>query len=309
MPTKEEKLIQSLVDFVDNSIEEFDKKIPGFQRTAFNEIELLLKELDVKDKKVLPSNKNVRILARLKRELQKIIISPEYKDAVKEFLKTYEKVDEIQQQYFSTINNKFSPSAAFREVKSLLIDEIRNDLLGSGVQANIVDKGMSILLNSMSTSKGVLFSTMKEEMRSFLLNDKQSEGSLARYAHQKAFDNLQKYNRKYAQFASDDLGLVFYQYVGPLKKTSREFCVKMIAAKNNGCMKYIHESQFPELLEGHICGEQCHINPTTKLPDGFYDNTTVLNFKDLAGGYGCAHQFMPISTVLVDKATREKFGV
>lgn len=306
---KYEDLIQGIADFVDQSIDDFNSKIPSIQKDSYRKIELLLKELDVEGKRVLPTTKNIAILAKLKIELKKVIVSPEYKDAVDTFVKTYDKVDDLQQEYFSTINKKFKPSVVFKQVRKLALESVKEDLLGAGVQANVVDKGYNILLNSITNSQGVLFSDMTEQMRSFLLNDKQTDGSLARYAHQKAFDNLQQYNRRYAQFASDDLGLVFYQLVGPLKQTSREACIEMIAAKKNGCMKFIHVSQFDDILRGQICGKQLKLDKKTGLPLGFYPDTTVSNLVVRANGYECAHQYMPVSTAIVDELTRKRFKI
>jgi hypothetical protein len=80
----------------------------------------------------------------------------------------------------------------------------------------------------------------------------------------------------------------------------------MIEAKD-GCMRYFHKSQIPELLSGKICGEQIHINKKSGLPDGMIKGTNVSNFNVNAGGFGCNHSIFGVSNALVPKELIKKF--
>jgi hypothetical protein len=162
------------------------------------------------------------------------------------------------------------------------------------------------ILNKNITTGGNI-SDFIEETRIYLTDTNEGEGALKKYSKTIVTDALNQYSRQYNQLVSDDLGFKFFQYVGSLRETSREFCVKMIEAKE-GCMVYFHVSQINELLSGKICGEQIHINEKSNLPSGMIKGTNTANFFVNAGGYGCNHGVFGVSTLLVPKELREKFG-
>lgn len=129
-----------------------------------------------------------------------------------------------------------------------------------------------------------------------------NEGSLTKYARQIATDSVNQFNASYNQKVSDDLGLTWFQYVGSLLTTSREFCIEMTKKR------YFHISEVEEMLKGNIGDVHVHINPKTKLPDGFIEGTTKQSFFINRAGYMCGHQIFPVPMAAVPADIRAKFS-
>lgn len=303
--TEGDKLIRDLIDTLDNGIDGFGDSIQSSQRVMYEKVLELTGELELQGGKVKPSVKNLRVIRKIKTELEKAILNDKYKKSIEKYLQAYSEVDNVQQQYFSLIDARFSPGAIFREVRQQAIESVVDKLTESGLRANVTGKVQDILFQQVK--EGVSYTELKDQMRTFLTNDQNGDGALARYASQITSDALYGYSRNYTALAADDLGLEWYKYVGSLKKTSRPFCVAMVDAAVNGCMEYIHRSQVDELLKGHICGKQIHINDKTDLPDGFIPGTTAANFiSDNAGGYNCQHKMVPVSSFAVPQSYKDK---
>jgi len=96
------------------------------------------------------------------------------------------------------------------------------------------------------------------------------------------------------------LGLVWYQYVGSLITTSREFCIHLVGKR------YVHESEITGIINGKIDGEKVSLA-------GLIPDTTKDNFPILRGGYNCRHQMLAVSEATVPKKVRielyEKQGI
>jgi hypothetical protein len=132
-------------------------------------------------------------------------------------------------------------------------------------------------------------------------------GKLLRYIDTIATDSLNTYAATYMQLVTEDLDLKWFRYAGSLKETSREWCIKLIGAKQQG-MKYIHISQFGKLADGYILGKRVKINKKTGLPLGFKVGTNANNLFVNRGGWGCGHQFYPVSEAVVPQNLIEKFS-
>lgn len=304
MASKGDLLISELIHVLDSSIDSFNSSVPAIERGMYSRVLELIKELDLSNGRVKVTAKNMRILGSLKQELNNAILNKSFEKKIGELVKAYDKVESVQSQYFSTVAASFSPGAIFKEVKKQAIQSVRDGLAESGLSYNVTSKVQGILKQNITT--GGRFTDLTEQMRAFLIDDKTGEGALARYSKQIVFDGLQQYSATYTQLATDDLGLNFFKYVGTLKETSREFCRTLIEAKN-GCMPYIHRSQFSELLRGEICGHQVELNKKTDLPEGMKKETTVDNLQLLRGGWSCGHQLIPVSSAIVPKHLRERF--
>jgi hypothetical protein len=299
-----DKLIEQLIEVLDAGIDQFDESVDASQKAMYQKVLELTKDLDISNGKIKPTVKNLRIIRRIKTELEDAILNDKYLKSVDKYLAAYSEVDDIQQKYFSTIDKTFKPSTLYSEVKLLSIELSVENLTRSGLSANVTSKVQDLLVKSVKN--GMSYSEMQEAMRNFLLTNENGDGALARYSKQIVTDGLYGYSRAYNALATQDLGLEWYMYVGSLKKASRAFCVKMVEASKSGCMRYIHKSQVAELLKGHICSGNVPLNPKNGLPFGFKDDTTVENFiSDHAGGWNCRHKMQPISTSAVPKSVRE----
>lgn len=104
---------------------------------------------------------------------------------------------------------------------------------------------------------------------------------------------------------TDDLGAEWFQYVGSVIETTRQFC-ELLTEK-----EYIHKSEIKDILNGYIEIDgkvhECEMNPKTGLPKGLIEGTTEQNFQVNVGGWNCRHQLIPISELMVPEHIRAKF--
>lgn len=304
MADKREQIISQLEELIRSRIDQFNSKMPGIQRQAFDKILDLTGDLDTSNGRIKPSVKNIKLIAKIKQELNKTIFSKDYADDLDDLIKSYEEITRLQNAYFTATVGKFTVPKVLAEVQNLAIESVRESLGAEGINVNFANKIRDILQQNITT--GGTRAQFIEQARAFVLGADDDDGGLVKYTGQIVTDSLNKYSAQYNQIITDDLGFEWYEFSGSLRDTSRDFCKKLIAAKN-GCMPFIHKSQFQELIEGKICGEQIPIYSKYNLPYGMEEGTNVSNLTINRGGYWCDHQLLGVSSAVVPKALRDKF--
>lgn len=300
-----DKIITELEDLIEANITAFNKSMPAVQKQAYKEVLNLMSELDkYSDGTVKASGKNVRLIAKIKQRLQEVIIDGSYNKRLKKLLETYDQITKLQNQYFSAMVQQFTVPEVLVELQKQAINITIESLGEQGMNVNVINPVHEIL--NKNIKKGGKVGDMTEEVRAYLLGDKETEGRLSKHAKQITTDALNQYSANYNKVISDDLGFEWYRYSGSLRKTSREFCVKLIEAKK-GCMPYIHKSQLPEIIDGYICGERVAIYKKTGLPQGMIAGTNASNFFVNRGGYSCNHQLTGVPSSFVPKELKDKF--
>ena len=300
-----DKIITELEDLIEANITAFNESMPAVQKQAYKEVLNLMSDLDkYSDGTVKASVKNVKLIAKIKQRLQEVIIDGSYNKRLKKLLETYDEITKLQNQYFSATVSQFTVPAVLAELQKQAIDITIESLGEQGMNVNVINPVRDILNKNITTGGKV--ADMTEEVRAYLLGDQETEGRLAKYAKQITTDALNQYSANYNKVISDDLGFEWYRYSGSLRKTSREFCVKLIEAKK-GCMPYIHKSQLPEIIDGYICGERVAIYKKTGLPQGMIAGTNASNFFVNRGGYSCNHQLTGVPSSFVPKELKDKF--
>lgn len=305
MADKREQIISQLEELIQSRIDQFNRRMPGIQRQAFDKILDLTGDLDTSNGRIKPSVKNIKLIAKIKQELNKTIFSKDYADDLDDLIKSYEEITKLQNAYFTSTVGKFTVPKVLAEVQNLAIEGVVDSLGDVGIDANFTSPVRDILVKNVTT--GGSKAEFIEEVRRFVMGAEGVDGRLARYSTQVVTDALNQFSANYHQIITDDLGLEWYSYDGSIKDTSREFCRKLIQAKRNGCMRYIHKSQLPEIVSGKICGEQVALYGKTGLPQGMIPGTNAANFPSNRGGYICNHMLNAVSSAVVPKALRDKF--
>ncbi len=156
MATRED-ILKQVGEVVEQSAEKFNNKLSTFERKIMDEVGLLIKDLDVKGDKISATVKNVRLISSITNKLKKLFLTNEYKDHVKEFIKAFNSVTTLQNQYFKTLESDFKPSAVLQAIREQAIDSVLEQLtevnlsqLASRVkgilQRNITTGGVTKLL-------------------------------------------------------------------------------------------------------------------------------------------------------------------
>lgn len=298
------EIIDQLEVLIQAQVDQFNERMPGVQRDAFNKILDLTADLETSNGRIKPSVKNIRLIAKIKQELNKTIFSKEYADDLDDLLKTYDRITKLQNAYFTATIGKFTVPKVLAEVQNLAIEGVVESLGTNGIDTNFNNPIRDILVKNVTT--GGSRADFTEEVRAFVLGTEGVDGKLVKYAGQVVTDSLNQFSRNYHQVISDDLGFEWYSYDGSTKDTTRPFCKSLIDAKR-GCMPYIHKSQLQEVISGQICGSQVPIYDKTGLPAGMIPGTNVANFQSNAGGYNCNHSLNGVPSAIVPKELRDKF--
>lgn len=293
-----ERSIKEILSLIDDSIAGFQDVIPGIQKKVFEELQPLIKKLEVKDGKILNRVNNLKLLGELKNKLQKIILSKEYKNAVSSFIDSFNALGELQNSYFSQFNKKFTPSKTLPIIKELAVESTITDLVGQGMNVNISGAIEEILRQGITT--GGSYANFQEQLRSHILGSDEVDGSMVRYTKQITTDAIHQYNAQYHDAIAQDLNFNWGRYVGSNITTTREFCTLLTEKQ------WVKRSDLPEVIKGNINGQRCKLSKTTGLPLGMIPGTNVDNFKILRGGYNCGHQFFWVPDNVVPDNVKRK---
>ncbi len=297
-----EQIIRNLIDTLDSSVSDFQGSMPAIQKQIASEVELLLKDLDLKGDTIVSSVKNLRRIAAFKDKIFSIIKDSDYTGKVNEFINSFNEVATIQNQYFENISDKFKPTKLLEEIKLQSIDATIDALTDTGLNANLINPIHDLLLKNATT--GGSYSELTKQLRDFITDAGNGVGELERYTRQITTDSINQFSGQYLDTVTDDLGLDWFFYTGSLIATSRPFCEACVKKK------YIHRSEFTQVIEGNFPEFDAAggvIYDKTGLPSGMIEGTNANNFTVYRGGYNCGHQLIPVSNSMVPKYLRDKF--
>ncbi len=290
---------QQLLKQIDDAIAKFMASVPGIQGQIADEISLVVRKLDLKGNKIAASVSNLKAVGELQRKIEKIVLNPDYVDSVKELVNQFTDISTLQNQYFKSVESKSAPSKMLDEVKKQSIADMVTNLTEQGISANISGKIKDIIKQNITG--GGKYVDLQKQLSDFIQTNDTGQGVLQRYAGQIVTDSLHQFSAQYSQVVTADLGLDWYMYVGSNLTTTREFCEYLTKKK------YIHRSELPEIIKGHIDGHKCDLDKKTDLPKGMINGTNESNFQIYRGGYNCGHQLIPVSKFAVPENLRAKF--
>ena len=285
-------MIDKLTQETDRAIKAFIDAIPAVQKKIYSKLLDELKQLTLYSDGSIKNNlENIKRISRIKKELENIVLDKKYLASVSEYLTAFETVENIQNIYFSKLSSDFTPMKVLAEVKKQAITDTAEMLTRNGVDVNFLNPIKEIIKTNITS--GGSYAELTEQLRKEILGTPDLDGKLMKYAQQVTTDAINQYSAQYMKIITDDLGLVWFRYVGSLIKTSRPFCVALVAKS------YVHKDEFPEILKGNIDGKKISLA-------GLNANTTPDNFQILRGGWNCGHQLISISTESVPKKLQEK---
>lgn len=294
------EIIKNLVSEIGASVDAFDKTIPNAQRAMMAEVDLLVKELETSPSGNIVANaKNLKLVGKIQYKLAKIVKSPEYRAAVKDYVASFKKVGQLNDEYFKALVKDYKQPAVVEVLKTQSIDATLNSLLDAGISANVTSKIEEIL--RINISSGASYPKMAQQLRDFLTNNGTGVGALQRYTKQITTDALNQYSAQYVRAVSHELGFDWFRYTGAEIETSRPFCKALLDKK------FFHISEIPDLLAGNFIefkDNDGKINQNTGLPEGMVKGENKDNFFVYRGGYNCGHQIVGVPEASVPKVLR-----
>jgi hypothetical protein len=294
-----EQSIQKILSTIDDAIAKFQNAIPSIQKLVYDELQPLVKQLQVKNGKLLNNVDNLKLIGSLKNKLERVIASADYKNAVQKFVDSFSEVSNLNNEYFAQFNKKYKPKNTLPIIKELAVNSTINDLIGQGLKSNIIAPIEKILQQNIAA--GGSYTAFQDVLRNHILTNETNEGNLQRYTKQITNDAIHQYNAQYAETIAQDLQFNWGRYIGSNITTSREFCMYLRKKQ------WVHKSELPAIIEGNIDGHECKLSKTTGLPLGMIPDTNADNFKVRRGGYNCGDQFFWVPDSAVPKNVRDRF--
>ncbi len=291
---------QELIKKIQEAIDRFNRELPGIEKRIYEKLIPLIKELDIRNGRIVNSAANLRIIGQLKIQIESAVLNSKYLQEVQAFVDAFNALATLQNKYFKEFESDFkNPSAFSKQILKMAKDAAAISLTESGIDANITSKLQEIIRQAITS--GGQFQNLLFEVQEFVLGTQSGNpGRLSAYAKTYTIDALNTFSAEYNNSIAADLGFQWYEYVGSLRETSRELCILLTEKR------YVHISEFPDIIKGEINGVQVALDKTTGLPKGMKAGTTVDNLISRRGGWRCNHQFYPVHKSLVPLAIRNK---
>lgn len=290
--------IDDILKTITDANKQFASSLDKSQARLLAEALDLVRTLDIRNGKIAPSIANLKLISNIKAKLSKAVVNSDYIKSVKDLVGNFDTIQATQNIYFTPMLAKSSTVKKQNLIKQISIDNTVSQLTEAGLGANVTDEIRNKLLKSVTS--GAQYNDLVAEMTQYLTDTEESPGALSKYAQTYVNTSLNQFAGNNNKLMTEDLGLEWYRYVGSNKETSREFCIHLEAKD------YVHVSEIPEILRGHIDGHKCKIYPATGLPYGMIDGTTPDNFMANRGGWNCGHQLIPVMAASVPASAKAK---
>ena len=124
-----DKEIDSILKEIDKGVIDFQEGIPAIQQRIYSKLLMFQKELIVTNGTIVNSAKNIRLLSKLKGEIEYIIYEDtDYLEMVESFAKLYSKIDTLNGAYFKALEKKFKPSKVVEAIRKQSIGLVLESL-------------------------------------------------------------------------------------------------------------------------------------------------------------------------------------
>lgn len=294
--SKHYNIAQSIAIDIEDVIKEFLEQMPDLQDKINAKVNLILKNLEIKDDAIVPSTKNLKEIEKLKSEIENVVFNTKYIEAATKFAKSFDSISQSYLKYYREFNSNYDETELQKLFRKKSIAQTVQSLTGAGINANIIDEISKIITDSVFN--GAKYSDVLKKLNEHITQTKAGAGSLERYTKQMATDGLNQFAANYSQNIAENLDFEWFQYVGSNRSTTRPFCEHLTKKR------YFHKDELKTILHGKIDGHQVPISDKTKLPYGMVPGTNESNFITYRGGYNCNHQVVGVSDVLVGEKAK-----
>jgi len=283
---------QKIVNEINGKIEQFMDGLPDLARSSYKDIQGLLNQLKLNASgNIRVSVENLRLINRIKIRLQDRIIGDAYIGKLNDLSSSFNDVSKLQSQYFADVFSDFEAPEVINEMRRVSLNSTLESLSESTINNTVIQGAMDILEEDIIS--GASFMDMNEKLKDFMVGNKDVDPKLVSYSKQVLTDSLNQYTANYQKLVTDDLGLKWYQYVGPLVAASRPICDALVKKE------WVHETELGGISRGIVNGK----NVGT---EGMIPGTNSRNFQSNRGGYNCNHLLVPVAEEAVPKAIRIK---
>lgn len=272
------ELANSIEGLIVEANGKYASRIIAVQNKLYNDLVTILKFVDVDEQGYIKQNAGNRsILRAAQDQFDKTIKSSTYQYALEQHLNVIPVIDSLNTEYFESISSAFKPNRVFiKNLQTQTIESVNSLVLQDGLSAQIKLPLNQILQQNINT--GGSFTGMLNQVKTFVQGNENLDGRLLSYSKTILHDTLFQYARSFQNSVTNDLGLVWFRYIGGLMDKSREFCIE----RNGG---YFHQKEIESWAELDWKGKN---NLTTKS-----------SIFILCGGHNCRHQLVPVHEIIV----------
>ena len=270
--------------------------IKGAEAGIFDRILEIISKLEVRAGKVLPSKDNLDLLSELFTELDKLLVrSPEYREALRKYSQEIATQAGVNDDYFRSLDPDYVRPSSAEELLKLSRKRAMELLIGKEAEASLISPLKDILETSVTS--GNSFAQTVKEVREFAFSSGKNESKILRYSKQIVYDNFATNDRAYSTLVSNEVGFEWFVYSGNVIKGTRQFCEDMLR------VEYFHRKEIEDLGKGiGVDGKKL----TQEQLQGRHDGTNEQTIFELAGGYNCRHNWMPVSEFDVPAVVKER---
>jgi len=271
-------LARAIEELIANADGRYIDSLGRIQTTLNSELLAILKDLELDSEGYIKqSAANRKILRDADKVINEVFSSTPYTTAVSKYVSLIGKIDTLNSEYFSSIDESFSPNKLFlKNLQADTIASIEKNVMRDGLQSQVIEP-LSKILNQ-NVNSGGKFSGFLEQIRNYILGNDQVEGRAMSYTRTYLRDSLFTYSRTYQQAITADLGLTYYLYSGGIIDKSRPFCEERAG-------KYFSHKEIEDMASLEWAGKK--------------QGTTESSIFLFAGGWNCGHQIIPVSSVVV----------
>lgn len=247
------------------------------QNTLYDELLIIIKSLEVDPEGyILQNSNNRKILAEAEAKISEVFASTTYQHAVSRYVFTIPAIDQLNQQYFTTIP-KFKENKQFlKSLQNQTIRTVEKYVLQDGLESQVISP-LSQILNQ-NVNSGGKFSGFLQQIRDYIKGTETVEGRALSYSRTFLRDSMFTYSRTYQQSVTSDLGLEFYLYAGGVMDKTRQFCQDRTG-------KFFHHREVEQWASLSWAGRKA--------------GTTESSIFLFAGGWNCGHELIPVDQSIV----------
>ncbi len=296
--------IKDIISTTDRASAAFDKAVSTSEQRMFEEVLLLIKHLDTTPQgNIKTSIANLKRVQQIRTKLYRLANNKDYLRAVQELVGAFDTLYRQQLSFYAVKNQTTVAEQKHNLVKTIARENTIAALTGDGLAQNVTAQLDKMLLRAVTS--GARFADLQKELSDYLLTNEGGSGALSRYAKTYAVTAMSQYAGQNNKLFTDDLDTEWYEYVGSEIETTRPFCEACLQKR------YIHRSEFHDLLRGHIHivgGDDIDVKlyDKTNLPYGMIEGTNEENLQINVGGWNCRHQLIPIAAEAVPESIRQE---
>lgn len=272
-----QELAKVIDDLVNSADLRFTSAVSRVQKDLYNQLTVILKDLELKDGYIKQSAENRKIVSKANAKINEIFGGSMYVAAVTNYVSVVPKIDLQNVKYFEAIDSSFKPNRAFlTNLQKDTIATIEKYILLDGLQSQVISP-LSQILNQ-NVNSGGSFAGFMDQVKTYVLGNDQVEGRAMSYTRTYIRDSLFTYSRTYQQSITNDLGLEYYLYSGGIIDKTRPFCESRAG-------KYFSHKEIESWASEEWAGKK--------------QGTTESSIFLFAGGWNCGHQIIPVSKLIV----------